>query len=246
MAPNVLVISGFDSHNNAGITVDVKVLQHFGCDTICLPSAITIQDHTKVYYISENLDFDNQIQCLFDEYNFITIKLGMLYSKSIINSIVQALTKLNQKPKIVFDSVLASSSGAQLIENFCVCKHIQEALLPHVDIITPNVHEVCLLTNIDITSHQDVYDALHTLHKFGVKTPIIKGGHLNDNNAIDYALINHNVYTFSTRRYNAKNARGTGCRFSSAIAASLTLNKDIIQSISIAKKYVADYIYIDL
>ena len=67
---------------------------------------------------------------------------------------------------------------------------------------------------------------------------VVKGGHLGDERATDVLYDGSEYLELESRRFDTKNTHGTGCTFSSAIAANLALGKDFFEAVSLAKKYI--------
>jgi hydroxymethylpyrimidine/phosphomethylpyrimidine kinase len=70
---------------------------------------------------------------------------------------------------------------------------------------------------------------------------IIKGGHLGGD-AIDVLFDGSELREFAAARIQGPSPRGTGCRFSSAIAARLALGDNIGKAVESAKGYLVKYI----
>src|SRR6185437_3194560 len=99
------------------------------------------------------------------------IKIGMVASSSNIRVINDYLGKLrlsdsgqNYAP-VVFDPVLVSSSGHELLDSNGV-EPLRE-LLPLVDWVTPNLDELSLLAGLPIRSREDMLIAAHRLQNQG-------------------------------------------------------------------------------
>ena len=71
----------------------------------------------------------------------------------------------------------------------------------------------------------------------GCKGIVVKGGH-HIGNAVDVLFDGKEFYHFETERINTKNTHGTGCTFSSAIAANLANGLSVAEAVKNAKSYV--------
>ncbi|MHA2131195.1 MAG: bifunctional hydroxymethylpyrimidine kinase/phosphomethylpyrimidine kinase, partial [Promethearchaeota archaeon] len=112
-------------------------------------------------------------------------------------------------------------------------------LIPLAYVLTPNLHEAKVLTNINIVRIVDAKEAARKIFNMGVKNVIIKGGHLSDSEyAIDLLYDGNKYIEYHARRVKTKNTHGTGCTFASAIAAELAKGSDIKKSVHIAKAYL--------
>ena len=71
----------------------------------------------------------------------------------------------------------------------------------------------------------------------GSRAVVVKGGHALGS-ALDVLYDGKEFFHFDTERIETKNTHGTGCTFSSAVAAWLAKGKDIREAVSLAKDYV--------
>jgi hydroxymethylpyrimidine/phosphomethylpyrimidine kinase len=79
----------------------------------------------------------------------------------------------------------------------------------------------------------------------GVKSVVIKGGHLKENSCEDCLCQGgsfQDIHWFSSPRIQTKNTHGTGCTFSAAIAAYLSKGFEILESVNMAKQYITQCI----
>ena len=111
-------------------------------------------------------------------------------------------------------------------------------MIKKVYLITPNIPEAEVLTNIKIESLNDMINAANILLKFGVKNILLKGGHINKKVMNDVFLNKRELIIFKNKRVNTKNTHGTGCTLSSAITTFVACGKEINKSCELAIKYV--------
>ena len=74
----------------------------------------------------------------------------------------------------------------------------------------------------------------------GAHAVVVTGGHLEK--AIDLYFDGADMETFVGDRIRPNNTHGTGCTFSSAIAANLALGRHLRDAVMLAKAYVAEAI----
>ena len=164
----------------------------------------------------------------------------MLHSKEVIAAVMRSLKKIDIK-KIVLDPVMVAKGGAKLINDIAIAD-IKKKLIKKILLITPNIPEAELLTNVKINSINDMIVAGKILIKLGAKNVLIKGGHLNSD-IMNVILLNEKtIKVFKSKKYRSKNTHGTGCTLSSAIAANLSCGKDLIKSCEQSIKYVNEAI----
>ena len=107
-----------------------------------------------------------------------------------------------------------------------------------VSLITPNIPEAEILTNIKIKTVEDMIYASKILLKLGARNVLIKGGHLNTKIIHDIFLNKNEILIFKNKKINTKNTHGTGCTLSSAITTYYSCGKTLKKSCEMAIKYV--------
>jgi hydroxymethylpyrimidine/phosphomethylpyrimidine kinase len=238
----VLIIAGSDSSGGAGIQADIKTLTSLGCYAMTAVTAVTAQNTSGVKSIIaiNPKEISNQIEFTCKDIKPNAIKIGMLHSKLVISAVMNSMKKIKVN-KVVLDPVMVAKGGTKLINNEAI-KDIKNKLIKKILLITPNIPEAELLTNIKITSTDDMVVAGKLLLKLGAKNVLIKGGHLKSNEMNDILLTNKLIKVFKSKKYRSNNTHGTGCTLSSAIAANLSCGKDLIKSCELGIKYVNEAI----
>ena len=82
------------------------------------------------------------------------IKIGMLHSSQVIITIINALNKIKTK-NIVLDPVMVAKGGAKLI-NANAIKTLKYKLIKKAFLITPNIPEAEILSNVKIDNINDM------------------------------------------------------------------------------------------
>ena len=132
---------------------------------------------------------------------------------------------------------MVAKGGAKLIDEKAI-KSLRSKLINRVFLITPNIPEAEILTNIKIKTKEDMIFAANKLIEFGAKNVLIKGGHLDQKSVQDIFVNKFEIKTFNSKRYRTKNTHGTGCTLSSAITTFLSCGKPIKKSCELGIKYV--------
>ena len=238
----VLIIAGSDSSGGAGIQADIKTVSALGCYAMTAITAVTVQNTTGVNSIIpiKPKEISNQIEFTARDIKPNAIKIGMLHSAKVISAVMKSLKKIDIK-KIVLDPVMVAKGGTKLINNEAI-DEIKKKLMKKILLITPNIPEAELLTNIKINSLNDMIKAGQLLINLGAKNVLIKGGHLKSNEINDILLNKKIIKIFKNKKYKSKNTHGTGCTLSSAIATNLSCGKDLIKSCEQGIKYVNEAI----
>ena len=249
-----LTIAGSDSSGGAGIQADLKTFAALNVYGMSAITALTAQNTLGVHGVSSvDPNFVTlQIRSVFDDIYPDAIKIGMLANTGIINSVTETLQSYNAT-NIVLDPVMIATSGDPLLDNESV-RNLIDRLIPLASIITPNISELLALCvaqglNIDhstITS-TDLKTLTNSLFRSlpvkedGSRVAILsKGGHLENDDAIDYLYDGQNEQWLRHKRIETHNTHGTGCTLSSAICAQLAKGNPINEACVNAKNYLTN------
>lgn len=233
-----LTIAGSDSSGGAGIQADLKTMlanKVFGMSAI---TALTAQNTTGVTDIMDVTPefLESQIRAVFDDIYPEAVKIGMVSSKALIHTIVEMLKHYDAK-HIVVDPVMVATSGAKLISGEAIST-LKEELLPIAEVITPNIPETEVLTNMEVKTVEDMEIAAKKIYDTYHCAVLVKGGHqLNDAN--DYLYNGEKGTWFKGHRIDNSNTHGTGCTLSSAIASNLAKGYTLEESVRHAKTYLS-------
>ena len=234
----ILIIAGSDSSGGAGIQADIKTVTALGGYAMTAVTAITSQNTTGVNSVIAlpPKEIEKQILFTVKDIKPDAIKIGMLHSQDVILSVIKALKKVKCK-KIILDPVMVAKGGYKLINNTAI-QILKEQLIRKVNLITPNIPEAEVLTNIKITNLDGMINAANRLIKFGVKNVLLKGGHSKAKHMNDVFLNKKELKIFKNKKIKTKNTHGTGCTLSSAITTFFACGKDLNKSCELAIKYV--------
>ena len=233
-----LTIAGFDPSGRAGVIADIKTFDAFGVEGIAAVSALTAQNRKTVKStLNVNPAFlEKEIGALAEGAAIDAIKIGMLGSAANVMAVIKIIKK-NKFKNIVLDTVFCSTGGYPLLDK----KGIAEIkrLLPLVAVVTPNLAEASILSNIKIKNINDMEDAARKIHSFGAAKCLVKGGHLKGD-PVDVLFDGKRFYYFKGRRIKAEREvlHGTGCILSSGIAAGLAKGRSVRRAVTEARGYL--------
>ena len=230
----VLSIAGSDCSGGAGIQADLKTFEAFGVFGASVLTVLTAQNTKGVIAISEIKPafIKAQLCAIFDDYPVGAIKIGVLYSKEIINTVREFIKDLDIP--IVFDPVFISKSGSKLLSDDAITN--MKSLFPYVTVITPNLFEAKKLFGYQLDSSETLDEIIHLPNAVVIKNQI---QYINDHQrSVDTLYFKKESFVFDTPYLQSDNTHGTGCSYSSAIAANLALGKTLKESIKLAKKFV--------
>lgn len=233
-----LTIAGSDSCGGAGIQADLKTMTMNGVFAMSAVTALTAQNTTGVTGIMEvTPDFlGQQIDAVFTDIRPDAVKIGMVASEGLIARIAERL-RFYKAENIVVDPVMVATSGARLIADGAV-EALKRELLPLAALLTPNIPEAEVLSEMKISDAEDMIKAAEKISvEYGCAV-LCKGGH-NLNDANDLLYSNGSWRWFEGKRINNPNTHGTGCTLSSAIASNLAKGFSLETSVERAKEYIS-------
>ena len=236
--PAVLSIAGSDSSGGAGIQADIKTMTANGVFALSAITALTAQNTTGVTGIFETTPefLAQQLDAVFTDIYPDAIKIGMVSSSALIETIAKKLRQYDAK-HIVVDPVMVATSGAKLLRDDAVEALCRE-LLPLAAVLTPNIPEAEILSGMTIRSAADMEAAARAISEQYGCAVLCKGGH-KVNDADDLLWRNGFGKWFHGKRIDNPNTHGTGCTLSSAIASNLAKGYDLDTSVERAKAYIS-------
>ncbi len=226
----VLSIAGSDCSGGAGLQADLKTFEAFdvfGCTVI---TVLTAGNTTGVKNISEITPsfVKEQLEMIVEDFDISAIKIGMLYSNEIIN-VIREFIKGLQIP-IVLDPVCISKTGSMLLSKNAM--ENLKTLFNYTTVITPNQFEAKVLLNYQINCAK----ARKEIENLKCST-LIKN-YIEKEKSVDILYSQKKIKKYKTLHIQSRNTHGTGCSFSSAIAANLALGKSLEEAIIISNKFI--------
>ncbi len=260
MKPFCLTIAGSDPTSGAGIQADIRTFDNCGVHPFSVITAITYQS-AKAFFGFSAVSEDNlkdQLEAVLKNYPIKCVKIGMIPNEKSVDIIAEFIEKYNLNA--IYDPVTISSAGKRL-SNENLEQYLERRLFPLIKILTPNISEAEVysgksLRNLDIKEISKIKEAaLVILEKMYFprlskiptgteKAVIIKSVNSDEEKIIDLVLINKLIdnkwkkeyLTYEKRRIFVKgNIHGTGCVFSSAVAAFLAKDNSIEEAIDKAE-----------
>jgi hydroxymethylpyrimidine/phosphomethylpyrimidine kinase len=238
--PVVLAIGGFDPSAGAGIAADLKTIAAHNCYGVAAITALTIQNTTgvsKVHPMDPTVIKDT-ILALMADGRVKAVKIGMLAKRANVE-VVREILEANPELPAVLDPIVHSASGAELLDSKGF-EALRGSLLSRATVVTPNMEEAAALTGLKVENVDGMKAAAAKLLEMGARAVVVTGGHLDK--PADVFLDASGGETFSVERVKPDNTHGTGCAFSSAIAANLALGRQLPDAVMMAKAYVIEAI----
>jgi hydroxymethylpyrimidine/phosphomethylpyrimidine kinase len=238
--PVALTIAGSDSSGGAGIQADLKTFAAFGVYGASVITALTAQNTQGVSGIHQvPADFVTaQMDAVFGDLEVGAVKIGMVAQLATIEAIAAGLARWSPK-HVVLDPVMVATSGDRLLAADAV-ERLRTALIPRAALITPNLPEAAALLDEPVAAGEAAIENQgRRLLALGCGAVLIKGGHGQGAESIDYLVTSHGTLALSAPRIATRNTHGTGCSLSSAIAAGLAKGEDLETAVRQAKAWVS-------
>lgn len=215
---------------------DIKTFNALGLYGLGVATAITAQNSQGVrgYEPVAPAMIREQLLCLFEEFQILAAKTGMLPTRAIIKA-VASLFRGRDIPLVV-DPVMAAGRGGRLMEEDAL-EELKNELFPLARVVTPNMEEATSLTGLKVTSPEGMAAAAQELARSCQSAVLVKGGHL-PGPAIDLLYYQGEIKEFSLPHLAHRDVHGTGCAFSASLAAGLALGLGLEEAIQRAKQYV--------
>lgn len=230
--PTLLVFSAIDGTGGAGTISDYCVASQSGCLPLMVITSITAQNLNGVQAVwaLAPAKIKAQLQSLKQPLPS-AIKVGVI-GKAATTIIDYAKNSKKPLPPLVWDPVLSPTKGKDFLQQKD-WKNLQKNFLPYVFVATPNRQE--LLT---LSGERTINTAIKKWHTWG-------GGHVlvtdidGKGKTIRHALFSAS-HTTPDWEYSCSRRptqfHGTGCYFSTALAAALAHKINLIDAIASAQK----------
>ncbi len=234
MVPTLLIIAGSDSGGGAGIQADVKTASVLGVHPVTAIAAITVQNTRGVRRVVPTPPslLEEQILCCLEDFDVRAVKVGVLYSRDNVRKVIELLRSVDVP--VVVDPVIKAGTGEKLIEDGAI-EDLKE-LVRLATIATPNVMEAETLLGREMKSLEDIRDSVK---EFPTKV-VLKGGHLPGERVVDFFWDGKELREFVKER--VEDLHGTGCVFSTAIAAYLAKGYDVSDAVELAEAFMEEAI----
>jgi hydroxymethylpyrimidine/phosphomethylpyrimidine kinase len=234
--PIVLSIAGLDPSAGAGLLADIKTFEENKVYGLGICSAQTIQTENEFISIkwADEKEMMKALETLLSRYDVQVIKIGIIENIEGLKNIISFIHKKNDSIKIIWDTVIRSTSGFDFWNGELNEDALKE-ILKEVFMITPNFNEVMRLT-----AATDTKAAAKILSAYC--NVLLKGGHNEDEIGVDHLYKRNEVSILKPSVSTASTKHGSGCVLSSAIAANLALGNGLHTSCINAKQYIERFL----
>lgn len=238
MVRGALTIAGSDSGGGAGIQADLKTFSALGVFGTSAITAVTAQNTFDVTAVEilPNPVIAAQIKAVLDDIDIHAIKIGMLGSPALIETVAKAIEGFDGP--VVLDPVMLSKSGVALLPDDAV-DALVSVLVPRATVVTPNLPEAARIVNGAVPEGDEATCAMgDQILALGAKAVVMKGGHAEGDVCRDWLVTQEGRSSYEAPRIQTRNTHGTGCSMSSAIAAELAKGADLTEAVRAAHDWL--------
>jgi hydroxymethylpyrimidine/phosphomethylpyrimidine kinase len=235
--PILLTIAGFDPSCGAGVAADLKTFAAHNCYGVAAVTALTVQSTQGVRALQATpaATLRGQLDALAEDSLIAGVKIGMLANRANASAVADFLDKYKYA-HVVLDPVSRPTAGSAELLDAPGLKFVRDELLKRASVITPNIPEAEFLTGMEVKDLNGMKAAGQRLLEMGARAVIVTGGHLD--RPIDVLCEGSEIETFGSDHVRSPNTHGSGCTFSSAIAAQLACGQQLREAVILAKAYV--------
>ncbi|MCL1052330.1 thiamine phosphate synthase [Shewanella algae] len=254
--PIVWSIAGSDSGGGAGIQADLATFSNLGCHGCSVITTLTAQSSVAVMLteaVSEEMLLA-QLNALLGDLPPKAIKIGLLANQAQLQLLCDWLARHLPDVPLVVDPVMVASCGDALSKSTATgaARLDYRPLAALSTVLTPNIHELALLSHSDIHDFPSWEDAATCLANELPCHLLAKGGDFEAGIARGLAedlllfkdlphssgLHQRQGFVLASPRQASSNNHGSGCTLSSAIAAFLAHDWILPDALILAKAYI--------
>ena len=215
-----LTIAGSDSGGGAGIQADIKTMEAFGVFGTSAVTSLTAQNSTGVRGVEDVSPgfVGEQIDAVVEDFGVAAAKTGMLSNAETAGVVADKIAEHDLTA--VVDPVMVAQSGDRLLSEDAE-EVVRDELLPRATLVTPNAPEAETLTGVEVDSREGMKEAARELVSMGAEAAVVTGGHATDDEVVDVLADEEGTTEYTKPRVEGGATHGTGCAFSSAVAAGL-------------------------
>ena len=231
-APKLLLCGGIDPTAEAGLTADMQHATRLGVHAYSIVTALTCQDAVAFTRLTAVADTDliEAVRALRRQSPPQVAKIGLIASLHQLRLLVREIRALFPACRIVWDPILRTSSGADLLSDASRESLLEVAEL--VDVILPNHYE----------SHQLFGESIP--HEWVERTHtavIAKSASSTEEEVTDRAYLADGRLIESTAPRLGEDRHGTGCLYATTLCAALARGEDYQEALHAAQRATMHY-----
>jgi hydroxymethylpyrimidine/phosphomethylpyrimidine kinase len=176
-----------------------------------------------------------ELDAIFADIGVDAAKTGMLFSRRIVETVASYL-EAHPVPLVV-DPVMAAAAGPKLLQDDAV-ETLKGRLFPLATVVTPNLHEACVLAGVPYSDEADRADLAERIHARGAPAVVVTGGHGAD--AVDWLFDGERHTPIPVERYVEEATHGAGCTHSASLTAFLARGESLDEAARAAARVATE------
>jgi hydroxymethylpyrimidine/phosphomethylpyrimidine kinase len=238
--PVTLTIAGHDPLGGSGVAADLATVAALGGHGVVALTAVTAQrlDAVDRLVWVEPDQVAAQLDGIETEYEIDGMKSGLLGTAEVVFDIARRVAD-GRLPAPVVDPVLVDGRGNRIVSVELEDAY-RSALFPAAAVLTPNVVEAGALVGRSLRDLADIEAAGPELAALGAGHVVVTGGAVGDRSTDVVVGTDGSVHRVVTEPVITGNVRGSGCTFSTAVAAGLAAGHGPAAAIEAAAVFVRD------
>ncbi|WP_255151307.1 bifunctional hydroxymethylpyrimidine kinase/phosphomethylpyrimidine kinase [Halorarius halobius] len=227
--PVVCTVAGSDSGGGAGVQADLKTFDAHGAFGTSVVTAVTAQNTTGVAstHVLPVEEIEAQLDAVLDDFDVRAVKTGMLATSEVVECVAERAPEFDCP--LVVDPVMVAASGDRLLSEDAEAAY--EDLIAEATLVTPNVDEAEVLTDVRPDDEAGQRLAGQRLLTMGADAALVKGGHAGGDEVRDTLVTPDAIETATHPRVDTDATHGSGCTLSSAVAARLARDEALPEAV---------------
>lgn len=256
MTKKIAVINDLSGFGRCSLTAAIPVISVMGVQPCPLPTAVlSAQTGYPSYYCD---DYTEKMEYFRREWEKMDVRFDGIYTgfmgnEAQIQQIFHFLDTFYKEDTFLLVDPIMGDEGTRF--GFCTDSLLREmkALTARADVVTPNLMELCLLTDQDYETVKEneesgvcrvdvIAEMANRLLEQGVKTVIVTGIRLREDDAemrkIGNLTVTRTRAELSTFSYVGGSFSGTGDLFASVVAGGIARGDDVFQTVELAGAFI--------
>ncbi len=237
MPPVLLTIAASDPLGGAGVQADLATFAAFGVHGASALTAVTAQSLTAVaamYPVDADL-VAQQIDSVASSLGVAGAKTGLLRRREVVELVADRVER-GTLPAPVVDPVMVDGRGVLFVAEEVESAY-RERLFPLARAVTPNRREAELLAGTSLPGPEAVLDSAEVFRALGSGVVVVTGGAFDGQPDDVVITAAGDAWVEPGSRVRTGNVRGSGCTFSAALAAGLTLGHGLEDAVASAARF---------
>lgn len=239
----ILSIDATDLLGHAGVNAAMATSARLGAHarTAVTGVGVRTEDQTLGIYPVSGAVVSDQIRAALTSSTVGAILIGLLPTREIVDAVGDALEKLDKRPPLIVDPILASRDGKKFLDKAAV-DALKRRILVMADLLMPNIPEAEGLTGLSVHDEATMEHAAEMLLTFGPRNVFLKGNTLTLDQTYEIYVDERRTQVFTGERYAERPLYGAGAILASAVSIYIARGSTPRQAVTDARGYLENLI----